>query len=323
LTPDLRVCRLIPNHFLDLTTFQCVRYWPAPATSAVFGSVREPAGVVSALATRLRENVEILARSGPLHLSLTAGRDSRMVLAASRRFMSQIECYTFRLAGAQLDLRIARVIARRFRFRHYAVAWVEPSAQDQQEWQERTGRCVGGSAWHLASTLKQLQGSAIRTSGLCGEVGRSYYWRVADLERRSLSPEEVVSRLHLPATTRLHAQAEAWLVKLPLNEVPHVLDLLYMEQRLGCWAGPKQYGQPGIRSVPPLCDRRLFELMLSLPCEYRFAQRLAPDLIAHLWPELLRVPFNRDTGLRRVLGDLTKTVRRGLRSAHVPGRRAH
>jgi hypothetical protein len=98
-----------------------------------------------------------------------------------------------------------------------------------------------------------------------------------------------------------------------VTERPDVLDLLYVEQQLGCWAGPQQYGgQAPVKSAPPFCDRRLFDLMLSLPCEYRFAQRLAPDLIAKLWPELLMIPFNQDIGLHRAVATLRTWARRHL-----------
>jgi hypothetical protein len=304
LTPDRRVRRLLPSHFLELQTFRSVRYWP---TLSLFRATRDADGVVAAIGSCLRENVETMSASGPLRISLTAGRDSRSVLAAARLLHPRIVCYTFGLPDprTQIDCRVARRIARQVGLRHEVVPWVDPSPRDLEEWQERTGGCVGGRVWRLASTRKQLTGPGVRASGLCGEVGRGFYWRAEDFDGLAFSPEELISRLGLPANGRLHGEAEQWLAGLPVTERPDVLDLLYVEQRLGCWAGPQQYGDEGnVKSAPPLCDRRLFNLMLSLSCEYRFAQRLSSDLIATLWPELLTIPFNQEIGLRRTVATL-------------------
>ena len=165
-------------------------------------------------------------------------------------------CYTFGLPDqrAQVDCRIARRITRQVELPHEVVPWVEPSPRDLEEWLERTGGCVGGAIRRLASTAKQLSVTGVRASGLCGEVGRAFYWRAGDFDDgRALSPEEIISRLNLPANGRLQTEAGRWLATLPATERPDVLDLLYVEQRLGCWAGPQQYGaQTSVKSAPPL-----------------------------------------------------------------------
>jgi hypothetical protein len=66
-----------------------------------------------------------------------------------------------------------------------------------------------------------------------------------------------------------------------------------MEQRLGCWAGPQAYGLE-TASLAPMCDQQVFESMVGLPWRYRFEQRLAVDVVSHLWPDLLAFPFNRE-----------------------------
>ena len=92
LTPDRRVRRLLPSHFLELQTFRSVRYWP---TLSLFRATREADAVVAAIGRRLRENVETMAGSELLRISLTAGRDSRSVLAAARLLHPRVMCYTF------------------------------------------------------------------------------------------------------------------------------------------------------------------------------------------------------------------------------------
>ena len=149
-----------------------------------------------------------------------------------------------------------------------------------------------------------------------GEVGRCFYWRRQDLNGAKLSAPELIRRLRLPPHPRLIGKAEEWLASLPASEAPHVLDLLYIEQRLGCWAAPQGYGQR-TTGMAPLADQQLFELMLSLPWDYRFEQKLAVDLIARLWPELLAYPFNQEFGFRRVLKTFRDRARIALRPLRI------
>lgn len=63
---------------------------------------------------------------------------------------------------------------------------------------------------------------------------------------------------------------------------------------MGGWAGFLAYGaaEAGEYHHYPFVNRRIFEAMLRLPPEYRRQRRLADDIIAATWPELLDFPFN-------------------------------
>jgi hypothetical protein len=323
LTPDRRVRRLLPHHFLDLAAFQQVRCWPP--TDVRFGAAADPEHVIETIAERLRRTVERIAGSSSIGVAFTAGRDSRMILAATRRLTPRVWCYTVGLldAKAQQDCRAAAAIARRAGVRHEVIACSPPDPADLDEWQERTGHCVGGRVQQGLGARQRLA-EGPRISGMCGEVGRAYYWRRQDLDGGKLSAASLVERLGLPAHPQICLAAEEWLGSLPVSAAPPVLDLLYIEQRLGCWASPKRYGQRR-PAMPPMSDDQLFEAMLSLPCDYRFEQRLVPDVIERLWPELLAYPFNEELGIRRLATSLRKrggNAYRALRNIRSQSMRA-
>ena len=106
----------------------------------------------------------------------------------------------------------------------------------------------------------------------------------------------------LPGTTEFKEAVNTWLIGLPPGlSVPTILDLAYIEHRLGCWASPHLYGAaPFHMNLVPLCHRRIFDILLRLPPDYRRKQRLARDIISRAWPELMRWPFNDYTGFKRV-----------------------
>jgi hypothetical protein len=118
--------------------------------------------------------------------------------------------------------------------------------------------------------------------------------------------------MHLPASGENLAAMNRWLESIPeavRSDYFALLDLLYIEQRLGCWAAPAMYGAaPFAFTMTPFNHRAIFTAMMSLPSEYRARQQLAADVVQHAWPEAMSYPFQQYTGLRA----LGKRVREKL-----------
>jgi hypothetical protein len=108
-------------------------------------------------------------------------------------------------------------------------------------------------------------------------------------------------RFSFPAVDILVKGASNWLSELPTANLLEKLDLFYLEQRLGCWAGPSMYGPVGSRFLAYVFNsRQIYKKMLSLPADYRREGRLSKDLIRLKWPELLEFPFNEPLGLLKL-----------------------
>lgn len=306
--------RLLPNHYLDLMTTGPVRHWPMGPIERIEDS--DDAAIenlVAQIAEKTAANLAAVAGRYPVYLSLTAGRDSRMLLAAARPVRERVRCFLARLPDdtAAQDQRVAKKIAARAGLELDIFDEVAASEEQLELWQLRTGYCVGGRTNHIVATMMQIEAERVFLPGLCGEIGRAYYWKEADFAADRFSAGELVSRLKVPAEAQFVEGAKEWIDNLPSNDVFETLDLLYIEQRLGCWAGPTHFGHVGNLRMLPLSDRAIIGAMLRLPARYRFDRRLARDMIGRLWPELLRYPFNRDTGL-----DLPRYIlRRGSRKA--------
>jgi hypothetical protein len=102
----------------------------------------------------------------------------------------------------------------------------------------------------------------------------------------------------MPQHPTLARAASRWLRSAEHFDTFLLLDLAYIELRLGCWGAAPPFGPDFVyRDFCPLIETTVFELTLSLPREFRRSHRLAPALIAQEWPELLRLPFNRLPGL--------------------------
>jgi hypothetical protein len=315
LTPRADVHRVLPNHYLDLSTWKTVRHWPAGQPA--FVSPDQIGAQVERIASRIERTISAVVRHGPTTMSLTAGHDTRVLLACARDVRHKIEFGTLRIPDpkAELDCDIAERIARRHRLNHEIYEWIEASEEDIQEWLYRTGSCaVAGRTMRGVRCGRHPSAQVISINGVMGELGRPYYWRSSDREDARLSARDLVERINLPASDLVVRECEKWLAGIPCDNAFTILDFLYLEQQLGCWGGPQLYGHvQDLVIIWPFNHRDIVDAMVHLPVEYRRRRRLVPDLVRSRWPELNRHPINRYPGLRGFLPRVARKLRQVVR----------
>lgn len=310
LTPHFGVHRLLPNHYLDLDSWSVTRSWPESPPPPCTG-----AEAVPQVAALVGESLSAAGADGGGALSLTAGQDSRALLACSRRTLQDATFFCFLTEEDSVDAHMARRLAQGAGLELRELPVREATADQTSDWLRRTGHAVSGAIRRIHPTLALLESSRIVLPGMAGEVARAYYWKPRDVPSLRITANELVERMHLPAHPRFVEATARWLGPLEGYPLPLMLDLAYIEHRLGCWSGPQAYGSdPYGRTLIPLARRAIFELMLGLPERYRREERLAPDLCRLLWPELLDLPFNRYTGLRRHRHAVEMSLRRARRA---------
>jgi len=317
LTPRRGIDRLLPNHFLDLSRWEVSRHWPKRPLA-------EPIAVaeaISDIADVVRRNISAIVARKKTRLTLTAGRDSRMLLACARTHVHDIECLTVEIGdeGCQIDCEIASQISHRFKIKHTLLGKVTPAQDDLDEWMSRisysTGEMRGSSC---ATAMKRLSGpDHALLKGNAGEIARGFYWFDDDSEDSVIPPERLAFHCHCPPHEEVLSRARHWLETTPAADSLQLLDLFYIEQRLGCWAGVWPYAdcEAGF-NIFPMCHRGVIERMLRLPTAYRRSGRLMQDIIAREWPELLRWSFNKPHDQ----GQLTARVRKWANKAAMVSR---
>lgn len=310
LTPRYGVERILPNHYLDLADWKTIRHWPtqpleptAPVEEAVTG-----------IATLIKRNLGALISATPACLPLTAGWDSRMLLACAREWARLLECYTVEIGdeGAAIDCDAAARIARRFGLQHRILERADARGEDLEEWMFRISYSTGAfRGWQSVAMLKQLPAGRAVLEGNIGEVGRTYRWWVPAKDSSILTPERLLELCQCPLDEEPLARARAWFQSVPSSDPLQIQDLSYIEQRLGCWAGVFAYAEcePGF-VVFPMCHRDIIEQMLRLPVDYRRAGQLPRDIIAREWPALLEWPINQAIGGTRLFFRLKKAMRK-------------
>ncbi|MEQ8970040.1 MAG: hypothetical protein RIE73_06540 [Coleofasciculus sp. C1-SOL-03] len=307
LTPKKNVARLLPNHFLDLSHWKSVRHWPKSPKDLV---EEKKEGLVKTIFHRLRHNITSVANHHPSYMSITAGRDSRMLLASILEDRGKILFVTF--SGDYIDADIVKLLVNKIKLKHIFIKHKYVNNDQREDWFYRTGYCSSTSG--SIGYLQDLNEKRAFLNGIGGEVGRCFYWRKFDKTKKQINAKELLARCHIPADEKILKKMQDWLSEVANFNIYTILDLMYIEQRLGCWAAPEQYGGDhcSISMLSPFSNRKIFESMLRLPIEYRWKQQLTFDICQMADSELVSLPFNDFTGSlkypKRIIHFFTNTV---------------
>lgn len=323
LTPRFNVLRLLPNHYLDLENWAAVRHWPV-GTLADDGSVEKAAASVAAITKR---QISAVVSRYPTYLRMTAGGDSRMLLACAKGVKDRLELFTVPLPddGAYLDVAVARRIAERFDIPHLVPKVEKSSPKDLDDFMERIGYGTGElRGWQAVTMFRKANPAYAQLDGAVGALDRGGFYRDKDTRDSGLTPERLMTHCQGPATERTLPPLRRWLETAPELDTFQLLDLFFVEQLLGCWSGVLPYaegGDPGF-ILYPMCHREVVTSMMTLPTEYRLhgyrvcekhhsgSPPFMEEIIRREWPELLEWPFNTRFGTTKLVLDVKEILRK-------------
>jgi len=270
LTARAGIRRLLPNHFLDLMAWRVARHWPRDHRDLSIGP--NVADTVKTIVVALKGVVSSAASQSLIYLPLTAGRDSRMLLACAREHLRAMSCFTFREGRVvTVDTHVTKELARRHGLEHVLLDIRYATREELRRWLYLTGHSVSGEAWRIHKRLEGLDSNRRLLKGFGGEVGRGFFWLEGDAPRMTITAANLLKRSGMPPQAALVTEIEVWVKGLAGLTALDVLDLYYLEHRLGGWAGPHHYGGwvSGIE-LSPFNQRGVFASMLKLPYEYRW-----------------------------------------------------
>jgi hypothetical protein len=113
-----------------------------------------------------------------------------------------------------------------------------------------------------------------------GEIGRGYYYRRGDAADMALNANTLLRRLGVQPHSDLVEAGSRWLESLRGYDAFVKLDLLYVENRFGCWAAPQRFtNTTSAYSFTPFNYRPLVHSFMRLPHYYRWRDRLPRDLM--------------------------------------------
>lgn len=282
--------RLLPGHCLDLDAGSFRRFWPL----AEVRQAADPDAVVTEMIALIRGQMEAVIAS-PLRLgqALTGGHETRMLLSCARPYIGGIDVVT--VVGEDrhtMDTTLARRIVRDMGLTHIELPRLNGTDAQRDLFIRRGGHCNGDTNARFHPSVWPIAHSHYFVGGLGGEVGRAFLWRPSDTPETPITAEVLMARFGLPPTPVIAERLAAWLRGLPPMSAYGILDLAYLEHRMGPWYAVQFCSDPTLVRLAPIFTWRGTELMLSLPPDWKRESRLGHEIIRRQWPELLAYPFN-------------------------------
>ena len=306
-TPYAHTKLLTANTLYDLRSRQTRRFWPteAPPKRTVDEAAAE---VLRLTATALRTE----AARADIRLALTAGLDSRLLLAIAMHAGVEINTFTYGShKDTAVDRAFARDLARANGVRHTVISTRPPSP----DLKDRLHRAHYKPSHHSAvAPLQEWFGApttVVVNSNLV-EIGRSFYkpYRqsceapttarsMAELHRRS-EGSTLQPQIHEYGESAYREACESAFDEFArdaqFNDSAGYLDpadQFYWEHRMSAWYGPALL-ERDFYAIPfiPFNSRNIFISMLGVDRGERDAGSVMHRVIEMAAPQLADFPFN-------------------------------
>ena len=278
---------LMANHELHLNSGAARRFWsPDPGQKGDKAPIQELCELLQRIVIGVRS-------SGQLLVSLTGGKDSRVVLAAVRAFAAEVRFFTILTPHSNdNDARYSSELAVKFQLKHQVVRsmslpqWVT-SAYDEIG----SGMLHAGMRPELDGVRRIATSGCVHVGGFGGEVLRAHLWPSRRPKRTDTMT--LTRQAFSCAAPSVVDAVDQWRRSVPLDtSPPTVFDLFEFEQRSGRSAGIVEACSSLFHeTVLAFNSRELFQLIQRVPLEMRYAGTLNDTLIRTMWPQLLEVPF--------------------------------
>lgn len=293
MTAHRGVFRLMPNFYLDLADFSTHRHWP----KTQIPQSDDPAATCGRIGRSVHDILAAITNSGPVHMALTAGNETRILTACSRDLLDAITFVTVDAGGiAELDRDRACELVARFGLDHKILPLAHADEAAADDWRARAGQAFGGPHPDTHPTIRPLASRPYFIGGLGGEIGRAFFWRPGDTPETEISAQTIAARMGMPIHPRVIQAIEPWLDTVAGFDAFQKLDLAYLEIRMGCWGFAPAYCGHRPMDLHPLISREAFAAMMALPPDWRrMADRTNPmitEIIRQNWPELLDMPIS-------------------------------
>ena len=294
-TPWKQIKVLLPNHFLNLVDRSVSRFWPVDLI--LKGSMED---ITESGANYLSALVNSTHSLFSLALPITAGIDSRSILAAMRTIANDVFFYTllFDEAGWKgADLVVPTRLLRKLGLRHHIIRCPDVMDSQLRDLHQGNTETLDLSAGIILEGLYEaFPQDRVSVSGLSGEIARCFYRKKGD--ESEPSSLDLAKRVGMDPTPFVLGELEAYLADArgPADSCGiDIWDLFYWEQRVGRWGADAQATRDLIHeSFTPFNCRKLLETLLGVPGKFRHGPdyELYREMIWLLWPKVLSEPIN-------------------------------
>ena len=316
-SPYAEVKALLPNHLLRLIeNGRAERYWPIADVKPISyeSGLRESVRLLQGLVASAR-------RRHPLAVAMTAGWDSRLMLALSKDAAADLYCYTLlypSISRRSRDVWVPAKLLERLGIPHHLLGYPEHADESFKTVAKRSGSSVHPPYCLDAQAIREhYPADRLCLTGDVAEVVKVHY-RLPGRRGARQGARPTAAELAIVAKVGAHpfalAAYDAWLADAPQHGHLDLLDLFCWEQMAGRWHGQIRAEYDIVQeSLAPLDCRSLLVTMLAVDERHRTGPKfeLFRDMIDGLWKDVLQVPINpRETiHWKRVIATMLQRLR--------------
>lgn len=287
------IYHLLPNHLLDINENKSVRYWPNCHFTMENVPIEQAVNTASDI---LQGTLTCISLRYPMALAVTAGWDSRVLLAASKNIKDNIFYFVQEFSSNKRsnDIKIPNKLFKLLGIKFH-VEKCEKLIKDE-EFQNLFYENV-----------------AINQSDIKKELHYNFYTKLSNKTFVSGNASGITKNFygldHNPNATLFAKyfgregdkytikKINEWLFEAKIiaeNSKIKIMDLFYWEQRMGNWGAMFSADLDiAIEEICPFNNRKLLITLLSVNEEYRLTNNIFyTALINKMWPEVLKVPIN-------------------------------
>ncbi len=283
---------LKPNYYIDINKGKAIRFFP----DEKLGKLSLSEGAEKA-AEMIRGYVLSANERYPLLIPVSAGWESRVLLAASREIANDCTYFVYKhafMSDSNQDIAIPRKLFKMLGIPFHVIEYqdeVEQSYLDQLD--ESISFPRHNAFKYLVNVLLKQYPGHLCLNGNISEVGRKEHERVYHI-----TPLKIASLQKYPNEKYAIKKYDDWLsTNKPLFDKFNysATDMLYWEENCGNWvAKGKTEAMTVSELFSPFNSRELLITLLSVNEKNRGKQN--PILYKHitqlLWKDVLKVPVN-------------------------------
>ncbi len=291
-TKYLGVKHLLPNHYLDFEEQRSIRYWPV--------SRLEPIDIeyASHKSAEILENTMLAATNRfQLSMAVSAGWDSRTILAGTRNVQSKIFYYIQKYGGMtdnHPDIRVPRKLTQKLGIPFHIIECDDYHDEVFDAALERNVFVIHNPAKKVLyrSFFEHFQ-DKVNASGNISDLCRTF---------SGINPvhdiNDLLASMHLYNSLCAAALLKDWYAEAKVccdSFSFNLRDLFFWEQQLGNWGSMFAVELDiAIDEFYPFGTRQLVETILAVDGKLRPYQNslVHRRIIEILWPELLSEPIN-------------------------------
>ena len=295
---------VIANHYLNINTRQTHRFYPNKQLFSI-DHEEDVDNAAIKISELLKNSIAGIVKRGHVSYSLTAGNDSRMILATAKEYADKMYFWIFYYSRKHSDYYLPNQILSESGYQRFPIKFNRKKYKKYRNFYfQNTPMAHDIWAKLNCSLIDEYPIDYVNIRGAASEVLKCEQFRDGNHPKnididfvKKLPNFYWLNECNADILTRMQtylSEMQDYCCKYGYK----TLDILEWEAGNSCgqWQMQSELESDFLYDVfVPLSNREIWDMFLSVPCQYRMYAtgfQIYHKIIKQCWPELLNYPFN-------------------------------